>query len=141
MSHDGDIYSVDTVTHAARLLVGGAAFDFGPAFSRDGTRLMFLRGSANGPDDQGLALAVANADGSGVRQLTPAVQGLDWTDWSSDSKQIAFLSQHAGDGPKLINVANVDGSGVKTLDVGRSAHFAALGCRPSEGRSSSAASS
>jgi Tol biopolymer transport system component len=122
MSHDGDIYALDSVTHAARLLVGGAAFDFGPAFSRDGTKLMFLRGSANGLDE-GLALAVANADGSGVRELTSAVPGLDWADWSSDSKQIAFLSQPVADGPRLINVANVDGSGVTTLNVGRSAHF------------------
>jgi WD40-like Beta Propeller Repeat len=97
--------------------------DFGPAFSRDGTKLLFLRGSGDPGDDKGLILAVANADGTAIRELTPQQPGFDWVDWSPDSKQIAFLSQPVVDGPKLINVANVDGSGVTTLDVGRSAHF------------------
>ena len=122
-SHDGDIYAVDPVTHAERLLVGGKTMDFGPSFSRDGTKLLFLRGSGDPGDDKGLILAVANADGTAVRELTPQQQGFDWLDWSPDSEQIAFLSQPVADGPRLINVANVDGSGITTLDVGRSAHF------------------
>ena len=122
-SHDGDIFAVDPVTHAERLLVGGKTMDFGPAFSRDGTKLMFLRGSGDPSDDKGLVLVVADADGTAVRELTPQQPGFDWLDWSPDSRQIAFLSQPVADGPRLINVANVDGSGVTTLDVGRSAHF------------------
>jgi Tol biopolymer transport system component len=128
MSHDGDIYDVDRVTHAARLLVGGPAMDFGPGFSRDGTKVMFLRGPANDPaavqgTDLGLILAVADADGSNIHELTPPVKGLDWSDWSPDSKQIAFLSHETEKGPGLINVINVDGTGRTTLDVGRPAHF------------------
>ena len=122
-SHDGDIYAVDPVTHAERLLVGGKTMDFGPGFSRDGTKLLFLRGSGDPGDDKGLILVVANADGTAVRELIPQMQGLDWLDWSPDSRQIAFLSQPVAGGPRLINVANVDGSGITTLDVGRSAHF------------------
>ena len=102
---------------------GARPCDFGPGFSRDGTKLLFLRGSGDPGDDKGLILAVANADGTAVRELTPQMQGLDWLDWSPDSKQIAFLSQPVVDGPRLINVANVDGSGITTLDVGRSAQF------------------
>ena len=45
MSHDGDVYALDPLTHAERLIVGGESFDFGPTFSRDGTKLLFLRGS------------------------------------------------------------------------------------------------
>ena len=45
MSHDGDIYALDPSTHAERLIVGGDSFDFNPVFSRDGTKLLFLRGS------------------------------------------------------------------------------------------------
>jgi hypothetical protein len=123
MSHDGDIYAVDPVTHAERLLIGGKTMDFGPGFSRDGTKVLFLRGSGDAGDDKGLILAVANADGTAVRELTPQQQGFDWVDWSPDSKQIAFLSRPVADGPRLINVANVDGSGVTTLHVGLSAHF------------------
>jgi Tol biopolymer transport system component len=122
-SHDGDIYAVDPVTHAERLLVGGKTLDFGPAYSRDGTKLMFLRGSADSADDKGLILAVANADGTAVRELIPQTLGLDWFDWSPDSRQIVFLSRKTAKGPGIINVVNVDGTGLTTLDVGRSAHF------------------
>jgi Tol biopolymer transport system component len=123
LSHDGDIYALDPVTHAKTVLIGGTTFDFGPTFSRDGTKLLFLRGSGGTGNDQGLSLAVANADGTGVHELTPQIQGLDWVDWSPDSRQIVFLSRKTAKGPGIINVINVDGSGLTTLDVGRSAHF------------------
>jgi hypothetical protein len=121
MSHDGDIYALDPLTHAERLIVGGESFDFGPVFSRDGPRLLFLRDS--GGDAHGLSIAVADPDGTAIRDVTPAVQGLDWLDWSPDGRQIVFLSRKTAKGPGLINVVNVDGSGLTTLDVGRSAHF------------------
>jgi hypothetical protein len=121
MSHDGDIYALDPLTHAERLIVGGEGLDFSPIFSRDGTKLLFLRGS--GGDAQGLSLEVAEPDGTGIRDVTPTVQGLDWFDWSPDGSQIVFLSRKTAQGPGLINVVNVDGSGLITLDVGRSAHF------------------
>ena len=123
LGHDGDIYAVDPVTHAERLLVGGETFDFGPGFSRDGTKFMFLRGAGDAGDDEGLSLVVANADGTAIRELTPSVQGLDWIDWSPDSKQIVFLSRKTAKAPGVINVVNVDGSGLTTLDVGKPAHF------------------
>lgn len=122
-SHDGDIFAVDAATHAERLLVGGKTFDFGPTFSRDGTMFMFLRGSGDAGDDQELSLAVANADGTSVREVTKPGQGLDWLDWSPDSTQIVFLSRRTATGPNVINVVNVDGSGLTTIDVGRPAHF------------------
>lgn len=120
-SHDGDIFAVDPVTHAERAIITDPHDDFGLTFSRDGTKFMFLRVATGdcGPDC-GLILAVANADGSDVRELSPAVDGLDWQDWSPDGRQIAFLSRVNGDGQ--INVVNVDGTGLRTLDVGRPAH-------------------
>jgi hypothetical protein len=121
MSHDGDIYALDPSTHAERLIVGGEGFDFSPVFSRDGTKLLFLRGS--GGDAHGLSLEVADPDGTAIREVVPTVLGLDWFDWSPDGSQIVFLSRKTAQGPGLINVVNVDGSGLTTLDVGRSAHF------------------
>jgi Tol biopolymer transport system component len=127
MSHDGDIYGVDPVTHAARLLVGGTTMDFAPTFSRDGTKMMIVRGpaepAASPAVDQGLALVVADADGSNVHELSPGIKGLDWSDWSPDGKRIAFISHERENGPGLISVINVDGTGRTTLDVGRPAHF------------------
>jgi Tol biopolymer transport system component len=122
-SHDGDIYAVDAVTHAERQLIGGSTLDFAPAFSRDGTMLMFLRGSGIVDDASGLKLVVANADGTGVHELTGPTVGLDWLDWSPDSRQIAFLSSKDDKGPRVINVINADGTGLTTLDVGRPAFF------------------
>jgi hypothetical protein len=123
-SHDGDIYKVDPATKAATLLISGNEQDFGPSFSRDGTKLSFGRGPADSTGQGGLAIMVADLDGSNVRQLTPFVQGLDWSEWSADSKQIAYLSFKTNTTPGLtngtphrINVVNVDGSGIRTLDV------------------------
>lgn len=121
-SHDGDLYMVDGATHAERLLVGGKTVDFGPTFSRDGTKLMFLRGSSDPGDDRGLSLMVADADGSAIREVAPPGQGFDWLDWSPDGKQIVFLSRTTANAPTAISVVNVDGSGLTTLDVGRPAH-------------------
>jgi hypothetical protein len=122
-SADGDIYSLDPVTGARTALIADPAFDFGVTFSRDGTKFMFLRTPVSTSSDPGLELVVADADGTGVRVLSPAVQGLDWQDWSPDGSRIAFLSRPTGpDGPGVINVVNVDGSGLRTLDVGRPAH-------------------
>jgi Tol biopolymer transport system component len=69
-----------------------------------------------------LTLAVANADGTGIRELTSPLLALDWFDWSPDGSQIVFIAQSGGEGG-VIHVANVDGTGVKTLDLGLHTHF------------------
>jgi hypothetical protein len=121
---DGDISSLDPVTYASSPLIAGPTFDFGPTFSRDGTKFMFLRGAPNdcGKPDCGLILVVANADGTGVRELTGGLPGLDWSDWSANGTQIAILAQAADGNGHVIDLVNVDGSGLRTLDVGRPAH-------------------
>jgi Tol biopolymer transport system component len=122
-SANGDIFSVDPNTGKSSPLIADAAFDFSPGFSRDGTKFMFLR-SPDGIDENSLSIVVANADGSGARVITPAVIGLDWSDWSPDGAQIAFLSRPKGDGTaNVINVVNVDGTGLRTLEIGMSAFY------------------
>lgn len=122
-SGDGDIYSIDPVTGAKTALITDAKFDFGPVFSRDGTKFVFLRSPDNTNPNAGLMLVVANANGTGIREVSPAVDGLDWFDWSPDGMRIAFLSRPKGNnGAGVINIVNVDGTGLKTLDVGRPAH-------------------
>ncbi len=131
IGHDGDLYTVDPATGSERAIITDPRFEFGPTFSRDGTKFIFLRVASGAcAPNCGLILAVANADGSGVRELSPAVDGLDWQDWSPDGRQIAFLSRVNGDG--LINVVDVDGSNLRTLDVGRPAHE--LSWLPPDGR-------
>ncbi len=35
---------------------------------------------------------VANADGTGLRSVTPPTESLDWFDWSPDGTQIAYAA-------------------------------------------------
>ena len=86
--------------------------DFGPMFSRDGTKLLYLRGLLGGH----VELVVANADGTGAKVVSPAVDGLDQVDWSPDGTRLVFLSRDLGRG--RINVVNADGTDLRTLDVG-----------------------
>jgi len=123
LSHDGDVFKVDPGTGATTLLVGGAPQDFAPAFSRDGSHFSFLRGPADPNDQSGLSMMVADADGSNVLALTPVIHGIDWADWSADSKQIAYLSRKSDTSPGVINVVNIDGSGTRTLDLPGDEHF------------------
>ena len=113
ISQDGDLFSLDpTSGKAVPFVVNRDTNDFGPGFSRDGTKFLFLRGA-----DKGLELVVANADGSDLRVITPAVDGLDWVDWSPDSTRIAFLSHLPGTAGHHVNVVKVDGTGLTTLDT------------------------
>jgi Tol biopolymer transport system component len=85
-------------------------------FSRDGTKFLFLRGGGT----KGLYIVIANADGSDAYVVTEVNNGPDWVDWSPDGTRIAFLSRTLDRGE--INIVNVDGSGLQTLDVGQPAH-------------------
>lgn len=120
-SADGDIFLVDRSTGQNRPLITGSTFDFGPIFSRDGTRFAFLRGAPTpcGKSDCGLILVVANADGSGLKEITPGEPGLDAMDWSPDGRRIAFLSSSADKPGHDLNLVNVDGTGLTTLATGR----------------------
>ena len=123
-SADGDIFRIDPTTGQRTTLVGGSEFDFGANFSRDGTRFMFLRTVPPdcGKPDCGLILMVANADGSDVRQLTPALPGLDWQDWSPDGHQVVLTTTAPSGSGHVMQIVNVDGGGTRTLDVGRPVH-------------------
>jgi Tol biopolymer transport system component len=122
-SADGDILTIEPSTGRRTTVVGGDTFDFGPLFSRDGTRFSFLRvpPSGCGKPDCGLILAVANADGTAIRELTPGLERLDSVDWSPDGSRIAILTAPP-DGPgHTIAIVAVDGSGMHALDLGRPA--------------------
>jgi hypothetical protein len=56
-----------------------------------------------------------NADGSGVRDLTPNAEG-EGADWSPDRKRVVFVSTRHG--ANALFVMNADGSGVKRLRDG-----------------------
>jgi Tol biopolymer transport system component len=95
-SRDGDLYLMNQTTTESRLIPGGEeGFDFSPIFSRDGTRMVFLRSDGPLPETGPavLTLFVANADGTAARALTPPTKALDWFDWSPDGTRIAYMSR------------------------------------------------
>jgi Tol biopolymer transport system component len=63
--------------------------DFGPQWSPDGTKIAFVRNTGTGSDTK-TAIYVMNADGSGVRRLTPFKIGAADPRWSPNGKQILF---------------------------------------------------
>ena len=97
--------------------------DVGPdAWSPDGKHLLITRlMSPVGQPAGGLALFIINADGSGVRQLTPwALRAGGRADWSSDGRRIVFRTVPASDAPGGdIYTIRPDGSGLRQLT-----HFA-----------------
>jgi Tol biopolymer transport system component len=96
-SRDGDLYTIDPATAETLPLISGPAYDFGGSFSRDGTKMAFLRSDTGRPSDKAgvdvfLTLYVANADGSDARAVTAPTKNMDWLDWSPDSTRMAYVS-------------------------------------------------
>jgi Tol biopolymer transport system component len=93
-SRDGDIFLLDPATTTSRPVVVGEGFDFSPIFSRDGTKMLFLRSRAAPTSSVNiLTMYVADADGSDPRAITPPTESLDWFDWSPDSARIAYMAK------------------------------------------------
>lgn len=101
----GDIVTVDPATGESRVVGGGPGFESMPVFSRDGTRLAFVRKT-----DAGVTLVAAGADGRGEVVLTPEpLRRITHHAWSPDGSHVAFVA-----GQKL-HLAASDGSGVTSL--------------------------
>ncbi len=87
----GDIFAVQPGSAKGTALIGGASFDFGPTWSRDGSTFSFLR--APSPPlaaDVPVVLAVARADGSNIVELSGPLVAVDWTSWSPTGDRIAY---------------------------------------------------
>ncbi len=135
ISGDGDILRFDPLTHQATPLIGGPSYDFGPTFSKDGRHIAFGR-FAKDPTfrpDVGMVIALADPDGSHVRELTTPVLGQDWSDWSPDSRTLLYMSRDTS-GYAILNLLDIE-TGVSTvLDPGISVRSSMLGWRPPDGR-------
>ena len=120
-SRDGDLYRLDPATDEARPLAVGEGYDFSPIYSRDGSKLVFLRSDARPPSTPNsiavLTMYVANADGSAARAITPPTESLDWFDWSPDGTRVAYMAKGF-----LYVVAVAGGEPVRLSNAGR-VHF------------------
>ena len=116
-SRDGDLYKIDPLTSTALPLVLGDGFDFSPIFSRDGTRIAFLRSDGPMTEPAILTMMVANADGSDLHAVTSPTQSLDWFDWSPDGTRIAYVATGQ------LWVADARGGAPVMLPGAKPAHF------------------
>ena len=82
-----------------------------PVWSPDGRMLAFVRRNTR------LGVYVVNADGSGMRNLTPKPMGAAYAApaWSPDGRKIAFAGER--DGNSEIYLMNADGSSQRNLTL------------------------
>jgi Tol biopolymer transport system component len=117
-SQNGDIRTADLATGVSTPIVLGANNDYGPRWSRDGTRFAFLR-AEGGP--YMARLFVANADGSDVRSLTSqpfrTLAPDDYTTYafSPDGQRLIYVSKVGT--RQVLTVVGMDGT-AREIDTG-----------------------
>lgn len=106
IKNEAQIYAVDLRTRAVATLISGGVNTY-PVMSPDSRRIAFRKiiGEMNSE------MFVANADGTGLRNLTnhPAWEG--WPAWSPDGKRIAFAGNRNSN--YQIFVMDADGGNVR----------------------------
>jgi Tol biopolymer transport system component len=113
-----DIYTGDPASGNARALIAGPTKDFDAAYSRDGTKIAFLRRvqPETVTTHELIALLVASADGSNAVDVSGPLSAPDWWEWSPDGAWIAFQAKDAL--VPRIHVVPTDGSAPpRALDV------------------------
>jgi hypothetical protein len=123
-SQDGDIYRAGPDGSDPVAIVTGATNDRFPGLSRDGTRMIFLRGEGE-DDGQVLHAILAQADGTVIRDLGPVSH---WFDFSPDDSLLAVCCDGG-------TIATMTLEGVRTpLDLGGLEPMSIVNWRPTEGK-------
>jgi Tol biopolymer transport system component len=119
-STDGNLHTWNPETDATSTILAGVTDDFTATFSRDGTKLGFLRREQEKPEL--ISIQVANPDGTNAVDLTGPLDTPDWWDWSPGSDAIAF--QSIIDDRPTLQVVPADGSAPpRVLDTGMEVSF------------------
>ena len=116
---DGDLLSWDPGSGTSRTLLEGATNDFTGIYSRDGTKLAFLRleRAPNGDVPELVSIHVANGDGTNPLDLTGPLDAPDQWDWSPAGDAIVVTSKVGG--RPTLQVVPTDGSDrLRVLDTG-----------------------
>jgi dipeptidyl aminopeptidase/acylaminoacyl peptidase len=94
---ENDIYSVDVATGATKQLTKRKGPDGNPVPSPDGRLIAYTGYDSTDATWQDASLYVMNGDGSGSRNLTPALdRSPSELTWSADGQTIYFLVQDRG---------------------------------------------
>ena len=113
---ESDIYLGDPTTRASRRITSGPQVDGYPGFTKDGTKITFLRSASTDPPSRA-NLMIVGADGSDLRQMghEPLVDISDG-DGSGDGRTLAVISRVGG--ISTITVFDTASGGAHVLDVG-----------------------
>ncbi len=114
---EGDIYLRTAPSAEPRLIVGGDAEDVAPGFSRDGTRLTFVRmeqhGTIRKPDV--VSIYSVDLDGSDMRVVVGGLSGLSGFDWSPDNRQL--VAEIKVEGVAKVHMIDVETGAVRDLGI------------------------
>ena len=112
---DGDIVVTDASGTQTTPITGGPAIDTMPLFSKDGTRIAFIRREPGSTTRQ---VMVANADGTALLAASPDLIDVQAFDWSPTGERLALLgTTRTGTTPSLF-VTGADGSDWTELNRG-----------------------
>ena len=103
-----EIFTIHADKSGLKRLTTNNAHDVSPAFSPDGSRIVFMS-----IRDGNSELYTMNIDGSNVRRITNNAAYDSQADWSPDGTKIAFASDRAG-GADIYTI-KPDGTGLKRL--------------------------
>ncbi len=108
VKNESQIHVIDIATRKVASLIAGGVNTY-PAMSPDGMKIAFRKiiGEMNSE------VFVANADGSGLRNLTNHWSYEGWPAWSPDGRRIAFAGNRNAN--YQFFVMNADGSNVRLL--------------------------
>ena len=111
-SANGDIYVSAADGSDTRPLITGPATDVGPWFTHDGTQFAFLRMTSE--IDQ--RLMMANADGSGIRQvISEPFMYVDWYEFSPRDDRLAINHRFAG--KRTLSIIDITSGQIDHLDI------------------------
>jgi Tol biopolymer transport system component len=113
---ESDIHIGDPTTRASRRITSGPAVDGYPGFTKDGTKITFLR-SAFGDPLVSADLMIVGADGSDLRRLgDKPLAGISDGDGSGDGRTLAIISRVGG--ISSITLFDTASGEARLLDVG-----------------------
>lgn len=111
----GDIFLADPATGTQTLAISGPETDTAATFSRDGSKIAFLR-----EVDGRLAMMIADERGRDVHELSTSVLAeFGNIEWSPDGTSI--MTNVVENGVRSIAIVPTDGAAARVLDVGMAA--------------------